>query len=376
MAKKKTTKEFINEVLKLVGDDYTVLGEYQGNKIKIEMIHNKCGHHFMTKPNVFLSGSRCPKCAGKLRKDTEYFKQEIFELVGSEYELIGEYVRCHDKVLFKHNICGNEFEMTPHAFLSGQRCPKCQHRSYKKTTEEFRQEIYNLVGDEYKLIGEYVNNRTKVKLLHKECGKVYDVNPTSFLYDANRCYYCYGNIKKTQEEFEQLVYNMYKDEYTVIGKYVNFGTKIEIKHNICGNIWSVMPRDFLNNKSHCPECSYSKGEVRINNYLKLNNIESIPQMKYEGLIGVNGGLLSYDFYLPTFNLLIEYQGEFHDGTVSYQTDEDFERQQEHDRRKKQYVIDNNIKLLEIWYWDFDNIEDILNKELTKSNCEKSVAFSM
>ena len=43
--------------------------------------------------------------------------------------------------------------------------------------------------------------------------------------------------------------------------------------------------------------------------------------------------------------------------------EDFNKQQEHDRRKKEYAKYNNIKLLEIWYWDFDNIEEILHKQI-------------
>ena len=38
-------------------------------------------------------------------------------------------------------------------------------------------------------------------------------------------------------------------------------------------------------------------------------------------------------------------------------------QQEHDKRKRQYAKDHNIKLIEIWYWDFDKIESILEKEL-------------
>ena len=76
-------------------------------------------------------------------------------------------------------------------------------------------------------------------------------------------------------------------------------------------------------------------------------------------------MLSYDFYLPKYNLLIEYQGNYHDGTVNkeVQSDEKFNRQQEHDKRKREYAKKNNIKLLEIWYWDFDNIEGILKREL-------------
>ena len=89
----------------------------------------------------------------------------------------------------------------------------------------------------------------------------------------------------------------------------------------------------------------------------------IIQKKYKDLTGVNSGLLSYDFYIPQKNILIEYQGEYHDGTAGNQTNEEFIIQQEHDRRKRQYAKDHNIKLLEIWYWDFDNIEEILSREL-------------
>jgi len=118
----------------------------------------------------------------------------------------------------------------------------------------------------------------------------------------------------------------------------------------------------------CPECNYSQGEKQIENYFISYNFikdeDYIPQKTFEGLVGIGNGLLSYDFYLPNHNLLIEYQGEFHDGTARQQSREDFIIQQEHDRRKKQYCIDNNIKLLEIWYWDFDNIETILKNELS------------
>ena len=44
-------------------------------------------------------------------------------------------------------------------------------------------------------------------------------------------------------------------------------------------------------------------------------------------------------------------------------EEQFKIQQEHDKRKKEYAKLHNIKLLEIWYYDFDNITEILNKEL-------------
>ena len=44
---------------------------------------------------------------------------------------------------------------------------------------------------------------------------------------------------------------------------------------------------------------------------------------------------------------------------------DFEKQLEHDQRKCEYAQDHNINLLIIWYWDFDKVEDILERELNK-----------
>ena len=135
----------------------------------------------------------------------------------------------------------------------------------------------------------------------------------------------------------------------------------------------------------CPECQYSKGEEAISNYFinkefikisqeefeklidenKYNVNYYIPQKEFDGLIGINNGLLSYDFYLPKYNLLIEYQGEQHEHYCKgfHKSKKDFEKQQEHDRRKREYCLNNNINLLEIWYYDFDNIEEILEREL-------------
>jgi len=113
----------------------------------------------------------------------------------------------------------------------------------------------------------------------------------------------------------------------------------------------------------CPSCEFSEGEYRIDHVLTEKCVDYITQKTFEGLVGLGGGLLSYDFYLLKYNLLIEYQGEFHDGTANIQTEEDFERQVEHDRRKKEYAEEKEYNFLEIWYKDFENIEEILTKEL-------------
>ena len=117
---------------------------------------------------------------------------------------------------------------------------------------------------------------------------------------------------------------------------------------------------------HCPYCVHWKGEKRIEDWLISNNINYIIQMKFDDLIGTGNGLLSYDFYLLAYNLLIEYQGNFHDGSANVsilQTKEMLIKQIEHDKRKKEYAKEHNINFLEIWYWDFNNIEEILKEVL-------------
>jgi len=137
-------------------------------------------------------------------------------------------------------------------------------------------------------------------------------------------------------------------------------------------------------KFRCPECQYSKGEDRIGIHLINNNWKKIIQEEYEKLLKINednyyipqktfnrllglgGKLLSYDFYIPKLNLLIEYQGDQHEKPIDFKgkgkkyAEEQFEIQKEHDKRKKEYALQNGYNFLEIWYWEFDNIEEIIN----------------
>lgn len=245
--------------------------------------------------------------------------------------------------------------------------------SKKKTQEEFEQEVYEKTNGEYVVVDKYINNRTNIWFFHIPCGHYKHAKPNHVL-NNQACKECgvrnWADTRiKTHDEFVKDLYDVFGDEYTVISEYTHSKEPIDIRHNICGHSWTTTPNPLL--KGHgCPYCANrkSKGEKFIENYLR--DVLYIPyeiQKKYEGLIGVGGGLLSYDFYLPNYNLLIEYQGEFHDGTANQQTDVDFEIQQEHDRRKYNYAKDHNIELLEIWYWDYENIASILQSRLLKQS---------
>jgi len=63
-------------------------------------------------------------------------------------------------------------------------------------------------------------------------------------------------------------------------------------------------------------------------------------------------------------MLIEYDGIQHFKPIKYfGGEEKFKFQQKTDFIKNEYCKNNNIKLLRIPYWEFDNIKLILAKEL-------------
>ena len=240
----------------------------------------------------------------------------------------------------------------------------------RKTQQQFEDEVYEKYGSEYMVIGNYLSNKKKILIYHQKCGTYFKTNPYNFL-NGHACRKCacehLGNERrKTTEQFQNELNEKFKDEYLVMENYVSAKKKILLKHTKCNKEFRTKPNWILSKDyGICPHChkGKSKGEIVIEDFLSKHNIPYEAQKKYKELRGVNNCMLSYDFYIKDFNLLVEYQGEFHDGTAHQQTELEFQKQQEHDRRKKQYAKDNGIELFEIWYWDFDKIEDILESHL-------------
>ena len=79
------------------------------------------------------------------------------------------------------------------------------------------------------------------------------------------------------------------------------------------------------------------------------------QKKFDDCKHINH--LIFDFYLPETNAIIEYDGEFHYRDVHG----GLEIQKIRDSIKNEYCYKNNIKLIRIPFYKFNEIEDILNK---------------
>lgn len=373
---KKDTKQFKEEVYKLCGEEYAVLGDYVNNRTKILLRHNKCGNEFLITPHSFLRGSRCLKCSikensDKQRKTQEEFVNEINNLYNNEYTILGKYINSGTKILVRHKKCGYEWETYPNHLLRGHRCPNC-YGSKKKTTEQFKQDLYDKYGDEYTVLGEYINNKTEILIRHNKCGNEWYTKP-NYILSGYQCPKCYGNIKKSTEQFKKEIYNLYGDEYEVLGEYHGNKRKILMKHNKCGCEWMVIPNNILRG-STCPVCNESKGENKITEWLRQNNINYIKEYKFEDCKHIRP--LPFDFYLPDYNICIEYDGEQHFEPVDFSSKDykkalrQFKLIQKRDEIKNNYCKSNNIKLIRIPYTQFDNIEDILQIEILNNNNNK------
>lgn len=187
MAKKVTTEMIKERLYDKVGDEYILVSDYERGNKKVDLIHKVCGEIYrVTTNHFFYDNTRC-KCTLNT-KSKEVFVKEFNEVSKGEYTQLSDYRRIHEKIKVKHNMCGHEYEVEPNSFLRGKRCPECFGNKVK-TTEEFRYEVNELGNGEFELMSNYVNNRTKVMILHKTCDKTYAVTPKDFL-RGNRCPYC------------------------------------------------------------------------------------------------------------------------------------------------------------------------------------------
>lgn len=299
MSKKLEHAEWIKKYKNNFNQNIEVIGCYVNSKTKIEVKCKICGKIYNTLPSIITSGCMCKNCSNQ--KTFSKFKEEL-NIINNRIEILGTYKGDSEPILLKCIICGNEWFGRPTHLLRGHGCPKCA------------------------------------------ADKVADLK------------------RKTQECFEKEIFDT-NPSIVILGKYKNRHSPILVKSKICGHMWNASPSNLLYHKTGCPICMMSHGERDVYMYLKSNDVLFDSQKVFNGLTGIGKRSLSYDFYLPKHNILIEYQGEFHDGTANQQTEKEFEIQKEHDRRKKQYASDNNIRLLEIWYWDFDNIIEILTREI-------------
>ena len=292
------------------------------------------------------------------RKTHEEYIEEVYN-VDPNINVVGVYSGNHIKISHKCMIDGFCWDASPANILAGKGCPECKRtklqnsklKLHEKYVEEAKQVNPNIV-----VLGKYVGNRTPI--LHK-CtidGYVWNASPGNILKGCGcpKCGIESRKILRTKSHNDYIaeVFNI-NPNVEVVDLYVDAETKIRHRCKIDGHEWYVLPSNILSGHG-CPICNSSRGERNVTNYLDSHHIDYIPQYTFNDC--KNKRLLPFDFYLPTYNVCIEYDGEQHFKPVDYFGGQDGLLQRQHnDNIKTIYCIMNNIELLRIRY-----DEDIVN----------------
>lgn len=180
---------------------------------KISICHISCGHHFTriaskTTPKVY-----CPECypSHRSKRSQKDFEKEVIELTKGEYKVVGKYINVDSKIDILHILCGNAWYVKANSFLNGTRCPKCAKGGVLMSEMEFQNRLKKIDDyNEYQFLSAYISYDTKLPIIHKNCGTIYDVSPNKFFY-GRRCPYC--RESKGEKKISNFLYKNNIDFY-------------------------------------------------------------------------------------------------------------------------------------------------------------------
>lgn len=326
-------------------------------------------------------------------KNIPHYKERGYEFtgLGKEFYVGVDDLMDNSNMVIKAlcDYCGDEYETTYQHYnrcrKKGQKdaCRKCigvknADVTFNDRIDSLYLKIVNKCNEfGYKLLtlkNELKGTRSRIKYICPIHG-IHEVRADGLL-QGKQCPKC-ANVIKNQKHTQTTLPYRQQSLYERILKvceeknYILKTKKEEIKNNLT-YITYICPfhgehkmrtYNFINGKG-CPDCApSSKGEIRVKKFLDDCNIKYTRQHTFDDCKDVN--LLPFDFYLSECNLIIEYSGQQHYEPIEYfGGEEKFLIQQKHDKIKKEYCENNNINFLEIPYWEFNEIEDILNKKLS------------
>jgi very-short-patch-repair endonuclease len=172
----------------------------------------------------------------------------------------------------------------------------------------------------------------------------------------------------TFNKFKEGAINKFGNAYEYyLDNFVDMNTSIKVFCKKHKSDFVVVPNEHLNGK-RCPKDIESSGENMVRTFLEKNKISFLQYHKMKGCFSEKNGkcfLLTFDFYVPSKNLIIEYDGGQHFGPVSiFGGEESYKRTIMLDSIKNEFCKDNNIKMLRIPYTKTtEEAHQMLKKEL-------------
>jgi hypothetical protein len=290
------------------------------------------------------------------RKTTEEFIEQAIKKHENRYDYsLVDYKTNSKNITIICPVHGN-FEQRPSHHLHGSGCNFC-YGTRKYSNDEFIDKLKKVHNDNY----DYglVNYDGAFSLIKIRCIKhdyIFTQKANNHL-NGQGCPICGGTKKLSTKDFIKQAIETHCDKYDYsLTRYINNTTKVKI---ICKKHGEFHQRPYNHKKGEgCPICNTSKGELFIDKFLKENNIKYNRQYKFKNC--KHKHVLKFDFYLPTYNTCIEYDGEYH--FIPHWGDKDglqFDLNKIRDKIKNDYCEKNTIKLIRIRYDDDD--ETVINK---------------
>lgn len=368
------SKEYIVETVESKGLKFVDFIDYCGSKSTIKVI---CKHNhkpYIVKFQTIIRNNRksmgCPTCKS-INKSITNINRVDFEYIKSYIELFG------------YNLLSKEYDYNGIDTILNVKCPNnhifdISFSSFKKRSingkntinkcefcykEDKMNKLINKCNTlNYTLLtNEYINKNMKLDII---CNRGHKWHPTyeNFMRNNATCLTCNNiqlsiNQRKGITDVNNILNNF---GYKLISEYINNQYPIVL---LCpnGHEYKTSLSNFMQGR-RCSICSMSSGEQEIYRILNKYNIKFIYQYKFNDC--KDKLPLPFDFYLTDYNICIEFDGQQHFNQNSFNmTNENFNDRKHKDSIKTQYCINNNIKLIRIPYWEFNNIENILIKEL-------------
>ncbi|MCK9330288.1 MAG: hypothetical protein M0Q94_10480 [Candidatus Cloacimonetes bacterium] len=350
--------------------------QYIDKKYIVDLIDND-NYKYKVEYGVIL------RSRGRNLKLNRFFRNNIYtlnniknylEIENKLFSLVStEFTKAIDDLEWDCPIHG-EFRVCWNSIKNGSGCPKCgriQAGLSKRNTIEYVRSIF-IENDLVLMTDMYNNNEEKLPFIcnkHKDEGIQY----ISFgnLISGKGCIYCskeryLKKVTKSHEQFISEVKTIHGDKYTVIGQYIGCKEYVEVYCNKCKNPFWIAPHHLLEGHG-CGNCNKSLGENIIEQILLSKKLNFIKQYKFDDCIGLKRKL-PFDFAIfdddNNLKYLIEYNGIQHYKPVEiFGGIEAFKKQCVNDQIKLDYCKMSNINLIIIPYWDFKNIETILENKL-------------
>jgi len=267
------------------------------------------------------------------------------------------YKKSSENVIIICKIHG-EFNQRPSAHLNGNGCKDCRTDKLTNSSDDIIKLFKEKHGNKYNY------SKTKYKKLRKKviiiCNKhnlEFQQSPEQHLFGKHGCKDCKkeyfslkSNVRLTKKEILKRIKDYHGTKYKYpFFKYKDIKQKIDIICKKHGKFKQMLDAHLSSARpSGCPICDESSGENKVRLFLLDNNISFIHEWKDHDCKYKRK--LRFDYYLPDFKCIIEYDGKQHFKPIKFFGGvKAFNQLKLRDKFKKNWAKKNKIKLIRVKY---------------------------